>query len=164
MLQAKASEDAEAASAPASSDDVPLSTLGQHDSLAGSSVELEGSHAMPGPSRAKRKKAAKHQGPQAAAQEAVEEIPQPDPPSPDEIRLAKAILAKMQILRRNAPNSEQLIAELGDPDPDDPKCIAEIVDHMRLSHAIDPVGGIPRGDPTRPLLRHCQISPVDLKI
>ncbi|KAK9847148.1 hypothetical protein WJX84_007062 [Apatococcus fuscideae] len=107
-----------------------------------SGVEAEGSHALPG--RAKKKKTGKHAAPKTAEQEVAESIPQPEAPSPEEIDIAKGILKKIHKLRHDAPNAEQLIAELGDPDPDDPKCVAEIVDHMRLSHAVDPVGGLPQ--------------------
>ena len=145
-MQARASgSEATAESAFAAS---PASTSGRGNASASSSaVDAEGSHASAPASKAKRKKASKHASPQLPAQEAVaEEIPVPDPPSTQETKIAKAVLRRMHRLRHQAPNAEQLIQELGDPDPNDPACIAEIVDHMRLSHALDPVGGVPQGE------------------
>ena len=107
---------------------------------------MEGSHALPGSSKAKRKKAPENATPEVPTQEAAETVSEPEPPSPEEAEMAKAVLRRMHRLRHDAPNAQQLIEELGDPDPDDPASVAEIVGHMRLSQAIDPVGGIPQGE------------------
>ncbi|KAK9821639.1 hypothetical protein WJX74_002762 [Apatococcus lobatus] len=143
-LKAKASGSGAAAESAAGSH--PSSSERGAASASSSGVDVEGSHALPGPSKVKRKKASKHATPQMPAQEAgAEEVPKPELPSPEETRMAKAVLRRMHRLRHSAPNAQQLLKELGDPDPDDPACIEEIVGHMRLSQAIDPVGGIPQG-------------------
>ncbi len=151
LLQARASRSETAAAADAGDDSQP-SASGQYEKSASTSGTAAASAGALSGNKAKRKKTAKHADPAEAAAEAIEAVSEPEPPTPEEVEVAKALLKKMHRLRHQAPNAEELIAELGDPDPNDPKCIAEIVDHMRLSHAIDPVGGIPDGEPPPPPL------------